>query len=194
MQFVYVFKTAVQFVSARGCTPHINWLCCCVNKKQLDTVLYFRCKKVWIQKGSCVYFVFCTLYYCANTSNMLLPHSKEILAFCFHTSFSLHLCVCVCVCVLCNKNTFPWIYRVLHFEVRHTRCVGSITKNVLCITHTVEHNHISSSSTVGIQLQVPWLNCKSWYPLLKQRDLVPPIQPPIPQNNAPPIFYSCSVS
>jgi len=27
-------------------------------------------------------------------------------------------------------------------------------KNFLCITHTVEHNYISSSSTVGIQLYV----------------------------------------
>ena len=41
-----------------------------------------------------------------------------------------------------------------HFEVRHPRCVGSITKNFLCITHTVEHNYISSSSTVGVQLHV----------------------------------------
>ena len=40
------------------------------------------------------------------------------------------------------------------FEVRHPRCVGSITKNFLCITHTVEHNYISTSSTVGIQLRV----------------------------------------
>jgi len=29
------------------------------------------------------------------------------------------------------------------FEVRHSHCVGSITKNFfLCITHTVEHNSI----------------------------------------------------
>ena len=41
-----------------------------------------------------------------------------------------------------------------NFEVRHPRCVGSITKNFLCVTHTVEHNYISSSSTVGIQLHV----------------------------------------
>ena len=40
-----------------------------------------------------------------------------------------------------------------NFEVRHPRCVGSITKN-FCITHTVEHNYISPSSTVGIQLHV----------------------------------------
>jgi len=38
--------------------------------------------------------------------------------------------------------------------VRHSRCVGSITKNFLCITHTVEHNYISPSSTVGLQLHV----------------------------------------
>jgi len=37
---------------------------------------------------------------------------------------------------------------VLNFEVRHPRCVGSITKNFLCVTHTVEHNYISPSSTV----------------------------------------------
>ena len=40
-----------------------------------------------------------------------------------------------------------------NFEVRHPRCVGSIKKN-LCITRTVEHNYISPSSTVGIQLHV----------------------------------------
>ena len=28
------------------------------------------------------------------------------------------------------------------------------TKNVLCITHTVEYNYISPSSTVGTQLDV----------------------------------------
>jgi len=38
--------------------------------------------------------------------------------------------------------------------VRHPRCVGSITKNFLCISHTVEHNYISSSSTVGLQLNI----------------------------------------
>jgi hypothetical protein len=42
----------------------------------------------------------------------------------------------------------------MKFEVRLRRCVGSIKKNFLCITHTVEHNCISSSSTLGIQLHV----------------------------------------
>ena len=32
--------------------------------------------------------------------------------------------------------------------------VATITKNYLCISHTVGHNYISSSSTVGIQLHV----------------------------------------
>ena len=41
-----------------------------------------------------------------------------------------------------------------NFEVRHPRCVGSMTKKFLCITHTFEHNSISPSSTVGIQLVV----------------------------------------
>ena len=40
------------------------------------------------------------------------------------------------------------------FEVYHPRCVGSVTKNFLCITHTVEHNYISPGSTLGIQLHV----------------------------------------
>jgi len=36
-----------------------------------------------------------------------------------------------------------------NFVVRHPCCVGSITKNFFfCITHTVEHNYISPSSTV----------------------------------------------
>ena len=30
----------------------------------------------------------------------------------------------------------------------------AVTKNFLCITHTVEHNYISPSSTVGTQLHV----------------------------------------
>jgi len=29
-----------------------------------------------------------------------------------------------------------------------------VNKKILCITHTVEHNYISPSSTVGIQLHV----------------------------------------
>ena len=41
-----------------------------------------------------------------------------------------------------------------NFEVRHPLCVGSVTKNFLCITHTVEHKCISPSSRVGIQLHV----------------------------------------
>jgi len=46
---------------------------------------------------------------------------------------------------------------LLHnFEVRYPCYVGSITKNFFfsCVTLTVEHNYISSSSTVGIQLHV----------------------------------------
>jgi len=39
---------------------------------------------------------------------------------------------------------------VLNFELRHPRCVGSKTKNFLCVTHTVEHNYISPSSTVVV--------------------------------------------
>jgi len=42
-------------------------------------------------------------------------------------------------------------------EVRHPGCVGSVTKNILCITHTVEHNYISPSSTVGTQQHVSGL-------------------------------------
>ena len=42
----------------------------------------------------------------------------------------------------------------IDFVVRHPRCVGSVTKNFSCIALTVEHNYISSSSTVGIQLHV----------------------------------------
>ena len=40
------------------------------------------------------------------------------------------------------------------FEVRHPLCVGSITKNFCVLHNTVEHNSISPSSTVGIQLHV----------------------------------------
>jgi len=38
--------------------------------------------------------------------------------------------------------------------VCHPRCVGSIRKNFFVLHNTVEHNHIASSSTVGIQLHV----------------------------------------
>ena len=34
------------------------------------------------------------------------------------------------------------------------RVKSLITNNFLCITHTVEHNYISSSSTLGLQLHV----------------------------------------
>ena len=39
-------------------------------------------------------------------------------------------------------------------EVRHPRCVGSITKNFVLLQRTVEHNYNSSISTVRIQLHV----------------------------------------
>jgi hypothetical protein len=40
------------------------------------------------------------------------------------------------------------------FEVRHPRCVGSITKN-FCVLHIqMKHKYISPSSTVGIKLHV----------------------------------------
>jgi len=40
------------------------------------------------------------------------------------------------------------------FEVRHPRCVGSITKNFCVLHNTVEYNYISSSNTLGLQLHV----------------------------------------
>ena len=45
-------------------------------------------------------------------------------------------------------------YFFFNLDVRHPLCVGSVTKNFLCITHTFEHNYISPGSTVGIQLHV----------------------------------------
>ena len=41
-----------------------------------------------------------------------------------------------------------------NFEVRHPRCVGSITKNFCVLHNEVEHNYISSSITLGLQLHV----------------------------------------
>ena len=38
--------------------------------------------------------------------------------------------------------------------VRHPRCVGKVREDILCTTHTVEHNYISPSNTVGVQLRV----------------------------------------
>ena len=43
---------------------------------------------------------------------------------------------------------------IWNFEVHHPRCVGSITKNFCVLHNTVEHNYISPSSTVGIQLRI----------------------------------------
>jgi len=60
-------------------------------------------------------------------------------------------------CDYFSKENNLWSYVMklyCDFEVRHPRCVGSVTKIFLCITHIVEHNYISSSSTVGIQLHV----------------------------------------
>ena len=38
--------------------------------------------------------------------------------------------------------------------MHHHRCVDSITKNFSCITLTVEHNYISSSSAVEIYIYI----------------------------------------
>jgi len=43
--------------------------------------------------------------------------------------------------------------KFLSYEVLYPLCVSSVTKN-LCILHIATHNHISTSSTVGIQLHV----------------------------------------
>ena len=55
------------------------------------------------------------------------------------------------------KQELPvkWKYGiVLNFEVRHPRCVGSIAKNFCVLHNEVEHNYISSSITLGLQLRV----------------------------------------
>ena len=43
---------------------------------------------------------------------------------------------------------------ISNFEVRHPRCVGSIAKNFCVLHNEVEHNYISSSITLGLQLHV----------------------------------------
>jgi len=65
------------------------------------------------------------------------------------------------LCLWANKCRFRvFILRCvslspIKFEVRHPCSVGSITKKKKnYITHTVEHNYISPSSTVSIQLHV----------------------------------------
>ena len=47
------------------------------------------------------------------------------------------------------KHTF---FRIYSFHQHTALPLGN--KEFLCITHTVEHNYISPSSTVGIQLHV----------------------------------------
>jgi len=54
---------------------------------------------------------------------------------------------------------FNWAFKGLkrctnNSEVRHPRCVGSITKNFCVLHNEVEHNYILSSITVGLQLHV----------------------------------------
>ena len=44
--------------------------------------------------------------------------------------------------------------RGVSFEVRHPPCVGSITNNFCVLHNEVEHNSISPSSTLGLQLHV----------------------------------------
>ena len=41
-----------------------------------------------------------------------------------------------------------------HFEARHPRCVASTAKNFCVLHNEVEHNYISSSITLGLQLHV----------------------------------------
>ena len=41
-----------------------------------------------------------------------------------------------------------------NFEVRHPRCVGSIAKNFCVLHNEFEHNYISSSITLGLELHV----------------------------------------
>ena len=48
-----------------------------------------------------------------------------------------------------NNNNNNYYYYYLPLEMSYC-----ITNNFLCIIHTVEHNNISPSSTVGIQLHV----------------------------------------
>jgi hypothetical protein len=59
--------------------------------------------------------------------------------------------------------------------------VGTMTYDFyeMCITHTVQHNYVPPSSTVGIQLHVSalYISPTSWYLLLKQRNLVPSPKP-----------------
>ena len=43
---------------------------------------------------------------------------------------------------------------MIFFEVRLPRCVGSTTKNFCILDNVVEHNYISSSITLGLQLHV----------------------------------------
>jgi len=40
------------------------------------------------------------------------------------------------------------------FVILHLKTLCCHNKEFLCITHTVEHNYISASSTLGIQLHV----------------------------------------
>ena len=47
-------------------------------------------------------------------------------------------------CCAWNLDVERQVYQIFHFD----------NKEFLCITHTVEHNYISPSSTVGIQLYV----------------------------------------
>ena len=55
-------------------------------------------------------------------------------------------CACGSSNLNSSKTKAPSLRCLYNFEVRHPRCVGSITKNFCVLHNTVEHNYISSSS------------------------------------------------
>ena len=52
-----------------------------------------------------------------------------------------------------SRVRFPIVSLEIFFEARHPRCVGSIAKNFCILHNTVEHNYISPSITLGLQLR-----------------------------------------
>ena len=90
--------------------------------------------------------------------NLNFHHHENIIS---HTSNNVILSVIYCT----NKHcaTARCTIKQLNFEVHHPRCVGSITKNFCVLHNTVEHNYISSSSTLGLQLHVSALYVGLFY-------------------------------
>ena len=96
-----------------------------------------------------------TIYLASNTSN-------EVSYYGIFSPLSCYFPTKIISSASYSRKQIDWTAARLKFAQQFpphnlNNCV-CLTKNVSCITLTVEHNYISSSSTVGIQLHVSALH------------------------------------